>query len=263
VLGGTVLTRLPTTSGPIFSFTFDDGNASQLRDYYPILKKYDFRATFYVVASEINRPGKLASADLEMLRSEGNEIGSHGFSHRSLTEIGGEEVKQELRKSLECLKRYNVRSFAYPYGERTPEIERETANFFDSGRGYGTRVTRNKLSHIDRFSLQSFPIEGSWSDLIDPTSSRFFLSPDSLSNPDQWYIVTLHGRTTALHGLVGNLLGVRYLTRTKLRSILRDACARMSTQEASTLKRFEAFCTFLSREHIPVMTVSDALAATS
>jgi peptidoglycan/xylan/chitin deacetylase (PgdA/CDA1 family) len=64
---------------------------------------------------------KLMTEDqVVQMKSLGIEIGSHGWSHRSLPMLNDEALTEELRRSKEDAERLlgkPVRYFAYPYGE--------------------------------------------------------------------------------------------------------------------------------------------------
>jgi hypothetical protein len=65
--------------------TIDDGYASGMEVGLPILKKYGYPATYFVYTNYINSGGKsLTWAQLEQLRDEATEIGSHTVSHSDL-----------------------------------------------------------------------------------------------------------------------------------------------------------------------------------
>jgi peptidoglycan/xylan/chitin deacetylase (PgdA/CDA1 family) len=52
----------------------------------PILKKYDFRATIFVITAYIDKlPGYLTSAQLKKLQHYGMDIESHTVNHKALS----------------------------------------------------------------------------------------------------------------------------------------------------------------------------------
>lgn len=111
--------------------TFDDGYENNYTYAFPLLKKYGFRATFFIVTDTIGKMNVWHRADTEaqqrMLSAEqiremaaaGMEIGSHTLSHPHLRTKNIEEARQEIGRSkivLEELVGKPVEIFAYPYG---------------------------------------------------------------------------------------------------------------------------------------------------
>lgn len=64
----------------IVSFTFDDNYPSQRSVAAPLLARYGFAATSYVIVEAVDEPGKLAESDLRALQDEhGWEIAAHAY----------------------------------------------------------------------------------------------------------------------------------------------------------------------------------------
>ena len=84
-------------------FTFDDGHASHLEIVAPLLVRYHFTGTFFITTGHLGKPGYLTWEQVRKLVFLGMEIGSHGASHRPLTELSAAEVLEELTTSKELL----------------------------------------------------------------------------------------------------------------------------------------------------------------
>lgn len=81
-----------------------------------ILNELGLKATFFLNTGGIGR--EMTPGDVKQL-SEWNEIGAHGVSHKSLTNLSKSEISYEIIASknyLEKLTRKSITSFAYPYG---------------------------------------------------------------------------------------------------------------------------------------------------
>lgn len=236
------------------SFTFDDGNLSQIRDFYPILKKYAFPATFYVVASEIGLPGKLSTDDLRTIVDERNEIGSHGFTHRSLLRLDPVELKNELAGSSEILKPFGAKAFAYPFGHYNSRIASEVARYYDSARTYCLQMAPNEPGSFQRYALSSFSIEGRFRSRIDPQAPQCFLSKKGIIDSDGWFILTLHGRTSLRQA--SRVFNRANLKPEQWKAYINDARARLSGQHSHILRNLDMLCAHLVHEGITVATVS-------
>jgi peptidoglycan/xylan/chitin deacetylase (PgdA/CDA1 family) len=98
--------------------SFDDGYLDVYNNAFPIMEKYGFTGTVYVVANRLNAEGFLQEEDLKTLLDQGWEIGSHGMTHTELTQNHA-LVRQEILQSrldLEKALGIKVSSFAYPFG---------------------------------------------------------------------------------------------------------------------------------------------------
>jgi peptidoglycan/xylan/chitin deacetylase (PgdA/CDA1 family) len=85
--------------------TFDDGNRSDFVHARPLLVEYGFGATFFVGGDRVGTDGELTPEMLAQMAADGLEIGSHGMTHRFLTELSAEGEEEELRLSKELLER--------------------------------------------------------------------------------------------------------------------------------------------------------------
>jgi len=99
--------------------TFDDGNLSDYIHALPIVKEFDFGATFFVGGDRVGSIGGVEPGMLSQMAVEGMDIGSHGMTHRFLTTLGAEEEEDEMRRSKDVLESAidgQVMCFAPPGG---------------------------------------------------------------------------------------------------------------------------------------------------
>lgn len=121
--------------------TFDDGYLDTLEQAAPLLRKYGFSAIVFILpglrTNSWDAPKGIAEAKLMEtnqyleLREMGIEIGSHGWSHRSLPLLGDEELENELTQSkrvAEELLKQPIEYFAYPYGEVDERVKKAVRN---------------------------------------------------------------------------------------------------------------------------------------
>ena len=119
------------------AITFDDGYLDNLENAFPILEKYQAKATIYVVvdrhdrdwstykkahhnSGELARESKLNDEQVKFLSNSGLiEIGSHTLTHANLDKLDDTTCLYELGESksqLEQLTQKPIMSFAYPFG---------------------------------------------------------------------------------------------------------------------------------------------------
>lgn len=144
--------------------TFDDGRESQYLNAYPLLKKYNLKAVFYVFTNAINRKDYFTWDQLKELRDNNMEIGDHTRFHWFLTKQTPDILQKEIidtKKLLEDNLNIKVLSFAYPFGLYNDEVIsyvtqgnfmyarslKHTVEFSNSNRLFlGGFITQNSLS---------------------------------------------------------------------------------------------------------------------
>ncbi|HET9907389.1 MAG TPA: polysaccharide deacetylase family protein, partial [Anaerolineales bacterium] len=98
--------------------TFDDGGEGTFINALPILQKYGFTGTAYVVHNYIGIGGYMNAEQIRTLYAAGWEIGSHSVSHVDLT-VRTDRQKDEIvdsRIKLQAMLGVPILTFAYPFG---------------------------------------------------------------------------------------------------------------------------------------------------
>jgi peptidoglycan/xylan/chitin deacetylase (PgdA/CDA1 family) len=102
-----------------FVITIDDGWDDGYKYALPILVKHGFVATYFVIASRIDIPNFLSSADLLALVAAGNEIGDHTMNHVGLARQSAQNLKYEIETAAARIAQVTgvwPASLAYPSG---------------------------------------------------------------------------------------------------------------------------------------------------
>jgi peptidoglycan/xylan/chitin deacetylase (PgdA/CDA1 family)/SAM-dependent methyltransferase len=116
--------------GRFIVFTFDDAYKDFYDCAWPLLKRYGFSATVFVPVAFIGgraewdraygEPAALMSWDeIRSAQQDGIQFGSHGLTHRRVTEMEPDEIRRELSTSREALEREIATRpsiFSYPFG---------------------------------------------------------------------------------------------------------------------------------------------------
>ncbi|MFN0256284.1 polysaccharide deacetylase family protein [Pedobacter ureilyticus] len=124
----------PLPKKPIM-LTFDDTVLDQFTVVNPTLKKYGYKAAYFVMTVSIGKKGKFVnymSADqIKQLSDEGNTIGSHTYDHKNFKKYTGKDWEEQLdkpTKKLEEITGKKMEYFAYPFGlwnkEGFPELKK-------------------------------------------------------------------------------------------------------------------------------------------
>lgn len=100
--------------------TFDDGYRDNYDNAYPILQKYDFKATVFVVTSFLGKyPNYMTWDQAREMDANGISIESHTVDHKSMTDLTDDQLRTELvnsKKKAEQELGHPVDYMAYPTG---------------------------------------------------------------------------------------------------------------------------------------------------
>ncbi len=151
------LDKIPEKS---FVITFDDGFEDNFTNAFPILKKYNFKATIYLVPNQKTNHWEEKNTSvlsnllnekqiLEMQNSGLIEFGSHTLSHVNLSKIDDFQLEKELvesKKEIEKITKKKCEAFAYPYGKFDDKIVQAVK---DAGYKNATVVKRGLFEQND------------------------------------------------------------------------------------------------------------------
>ncbi|KPK42625.1 MAG: hypothetical protein AMJ78_01745 [Omnitrophica WOR_2 bacterium SM23_29] len=156
--------------------TFDDGYSNNFTDTFPLLKKYNLSATFFLVTDFVD--GKIKSEvlggkdfkerplrwdEIKIMDRAGMRFGSHSKTHKFLTRVSEEQLKSELSDSksrIEQVLGHQIDSFAYPFGDVDSFNGGIKAVLKESNYNYAyTNIMgSNSAEHSDEFALRRIRI---------------------------------------------------------------------------------------------------------
>jgi peptidoglycan/xylan/chitin deacetylase (PgdA/CDA1 family) len=149
--------------------SFDDGYDNFYQHAYPLLLQHGFAATVFVVTRDIGGVSRwdegFATAlmdwtKIKEVHRHGIEIGSHTVSHPRLTTVPIESAQRELlqsRRELEDQLGAAAISFAYPYGNHSPLMQRLVS---EAGYRLACSIRRGNLhAPEEMFSLKRVPVD--------------------------------------------------------------------------------------------------------
>jgi hypothetical protein len=169
-----------STSNKVVMINFDDGLKSQLIYAKPILDKYGFKASFFIICGRVGiERSSMNWQDIAELKKDGMDIESHSMTHTNLNRLSTNALKFEIGGSKECFANhgYNTPMFGYPFnlGSNNPSVVKMVAKYYNTGRsgsdplmflnckGYAkdtqtdcrTYLPNGKLTHANRYDIRS------------------------------------------------------------------------------------------------------------
>jgi peptidoglycan/xylan/chitin deacetylase (PgdA/CDA1 family) len=114
------------------TFTFDDGYESAFTEAYPILSKHGYTGVIYVITNSIGQPGYVSINQLKALQVSDWEIGSHTVTHRDLTSLTDEEIRNELLNSKQYLEKQGISvwGLASPNGDYNQKVVNIISDYY-------------------------------------------------------------------------------------------------------------------------------------
>ena len=108
-----------------FVLTIDDGRIDGFTHAAPILNRYGFPATYFVISGRIGNPGQMTAAQLRKLASAGNEIADHSATHIPLATDSPTDLARQICGAANDIARAAGRApatFAYPFGSLDGQV---------------------------------------------------------------------------------------------------------------------------------------------
>jgi peptidoglycan/xylan/chitin deacetylase (PgdA/CDA1 family) len=159
---------------------FDDGYKSQFTNAKPILDKYGFKASFFIVCNFVGKTAKemnsssivnfagsgvqqLTWIDIVTLYKQGHQIGAHTMDHlRNMTSMPNSELNYEIGRSKQCLVDHGIpiTTFAYPFenGKDNATIIKKVSEYYSYARS-GTYPIM--FLHCDHFRKNTVDLPNS------------------------------------------------------------------------------------------------------
>ncbi|AEI46620.1 polysaccharide deacetylase family protein [Runella slithyformis] len=156
--------------------TFDDAYVNNLEYAYPVLKKYNARATLFVPSGyagqssqwDIKAEPLLSPEQLRQLDTDVFELGLHSHTHRHYGKLTAAEIEEDLRQNIRFFNQHRlpfVPVFAYPYGGRPKDksVKRQMQHTMATlGITFAFRIGNrlNRFPFSDPYEIQRIDIRG-------------------------------------------------------------------------------------------------------
>ena len=120
-------------------FTFDDGYKDNFQNAFPLLQRYGFTGTLFIITDYVGRGPYLSWDDIRAMQEAGMSIESHGRAHLDLSKLSAQGVADQAEGSAQAIEANTgkrPRYYAYPSGRYNQDVIRIIRD-----RGYLAAVT--------------------------------------------------------------------------------------------------------------------------
>jgi peptidoglycan/xylan/chitin deacetylase (PgdA/CDA1 family) len=171
-LGDLYLARrgLKTLPPKTVILTFDDGGLDNYRVAFPIMVRYGFRGTFFVVTGKVGAVGQMDWDDLRAMADQGMSIESHTISHPvDLRAVDDPRLATELGESRTAIAQnlgFAPESLSYPsgrYDERVVAAARAAGYLLAVSTNSGSDAGTDADFQIRRIRVAAFESIGDFS----------------------------------------------------------------------------------------------------
>lgn len=139
--------------------TFDDGYNNNYTDLYPLLQKYNVKATIFVIPASVGGQYSMTVAQIKEMADSGLvSIQSHTQDHKELASLSADQQKQQFAQSQLAIARMTGRIpsvLSYPSGSYDSNTLSLAPEYFDmavKSRG-GLWTVQNNFFEIDRYPV--------------------------------------------------------------------------------------------------------------
>jgi peptidoglycan/xylan/chitin deacetylase (PgdA/CDA1 family) len=227
----------------VVMINFDDGWKSQMTYAKPILDKYGFKATFfivcnYVTSGEIKR---MNWKDVATLQQDRMDLESHTMDHKPLDKMSTRGLIFEIGGSKQCLLNHGINStiFGYPFnlGSDKPAVINIVAKYYNLARsgsaplmflncnGFGAKHQQTDCSTYSANGKLTF------SNRYDIKSDSFFhINSGHNFNPSEEYTQFIQRMNTEIpYNTNGKITAIPIVTYHNLSNSMQDYNKMAST----------------------------------
>ena len=152
----------PLPPKPII-FTFDDGYTDAYTNAFPLLQRFGFRGTFFVISEPVDArdPDFISWAEVEEMHAAGMSFEPHSYNHPDMRNRGFDFVVFQIlapKEAIEARTGEACRFFAYPAGR----YDQFVIDVLRSANFWGAVLTEQGATHgsDELFTLRRIRVHG-------------------------------------------------------------------------------------------------------
>ena len=144
--------------------SFDDNVDNQFTNALPLLRKYGFKATFFIMTVTIGQENYMTAEQLKEIDKEGHDLQLHTWDHQMVTKYESEDDWQLQiegpKKELEALLGHPTPFLAYPFGIYNAQVAEKL-------KSYGYKAAFRLVEVLDPdadpvFAIKRYIANGYW-----------------------------------------------------------------------------------------------------
>lgn len=154
--------------------TFDDGYLDNYEELFPILQKYNAKATIFVITTSVDKDARTMTSiqAKEMTDSGLVSIQSHTFNHPHLSECDGQELENQMLWSKIAIARmtgYEPFVLCYPYGDSDEQAREAAMKYYKFGLNMtgGLYTTSSDVFQIPRYYVARSTSLSTFIDMVE------------------------------------------------------------------------------------------------
>ena len=160
--------------------TFDDGWIDNYEYAFPILKTFNFSATFFVITSYVDSAGCMSVEQLLEIQQSGMQIESHAHTHTPLELLSNSEMQWEVTHSKNLLEKNlekQVKFMSFPHGSYNKTVLQtvKNSNYLGCGTSnFGYAVSSSTMYELPRILIRKNHDISQFSKLVEGGTLTFF-----------------------------------------------------------------------------------------
>ena len=149
--------------------TFDDGFKNNFTDLYPLLVRYNFKASIFLVSDFIGQPNYLSADEIKNMDKNLIEFGLHTTDHKSYSNSSIEQIDLDIKACEEKLNSYSIPfqpCLAYTYGAYPKKDSEKRNALFDTLKKNNIQLAfriGNRINHLpikNNFLINRIDVRG-------------------------------------------------------------------------------------------------------
>lgn len=142
--------------------SFDDTRKEHFTVARSLLKKYGYKATFFIMVVSVNKKGYMTTQEIKQLHDDGHCIGHHTWDHPDMRKLPDEQWKKQITDPGIKLEKWTggkIKYFAYPFGA----CNRQTAaKIKKSGFNSAFQLAGRQDKEYPLHTIRRLLVHGNW-----------------------------------------------------------------------------------------------------
>ncbi|MDC7684710.1 polysaccharide deacetylase family protein [Asticcacaulis sp. BYS171W] len=183
--------KLTGLARPLLTFSFDDAPQSAATAGADIIEKHGFKATYFISAGimgEDSHFGPYTTPEqVKDLHIRGHEIACHTFTHIDCGQASGADIAASVDQNQKMIQSLGLPAsitFAYPYGDVSPQAKAQLSARYASARAlhHGLITTGTDLNQAPAVGIEG----------ADGETLALDWMRRAVATPDSWLVLYTH-----------------------------------------------------------------------